>query len=76
MRARHRPPRWRTAFTAEALDQVSSTHGNVLKAVSDMLGRTRVVQPNGQTAVLVPPSTPTPQAQTRAAQRGPGGSHL
>jgi hypothetical protein len=34
-----------------------------------MLGRTRVVQPNGQTAVMVPPSTPTPQAQTRAAQR-------
>jgi transposase len=54
---------------AEALDQVFSTHGSALKAVRDMLGRTRVVQPNGQTAVLVPPSTPTPQAQTRAAQR-------
>jgi transposase len=54
---------------AEALDQVFSTHGLALKAVSDMLSRTRVVQPDGQTAVLVPPSTPTPQAQTRAAQR-------
>jgi transposase len=53
---------------AEVLDQVFSTHGNALKAVSDTLRRTRVVQPDGQTAVLVPPSTPTPQAQTRAAQ--------
>jgi transposase len=54
---------------AEALDQVFSTHGNALKAVRDMLSRTRVVQPDGQTAVLVPPSTPTPQARTRAAER-------
>ena len=54
---------------AEALDQVFSTHGKTLKAVSDMLSRTPVVQPDGQTAVPVPPSTPTPQAQTRAAQR-------
>jgi transposase len=54
---------------AEALDQVFSTHGHALKAVSDMLSRPRVVQPDGQTAVLVPPSTPTPQARTRAAQR-------
>jgi transposase len=54
---------------AEVLDQVFSTHGNALKAVSDVLSRTRVVQPEGQTAVLVPPSTPTPQAQTRAAER-------
>jgi transposase len=54
---------------AEALDQVFSTHGNALKAVRDMLSHTPLVQPNGQIAVLVPPSTPTPQAQTRAAQR-------
>src|SRR5207253_3187369 len=54
---------------AEALDQVFSTHGPALKAVSDMLNCPRVVQPDGQTAVLVPPSMPTPQAQTRAAQR-------
>jgi transposase len=54
---------------AEALDQAFSTHGKALKAVSDMLSRTPVVQPDGQTAVPVPPSTPTPQAQTRAAQR-------
>jgi transposase len=54
---------------AEALDQVFSTHGKVLKAVSDARSRAPVVQPDGQTAVLVPPSMPTPQAQTRAAQR-------
>jgi DNA-binding NarL/FixJ family response regulator len=54
---------------AEALDQVCSTHGHALKAVNDMLRRTRVVQPDGQTAVLVSPRTPTPQAQTRAAER-------
>jgi transposase len=54
---------------AEALDQVFSTHGHALNAVSDMLSRTRVVQPDGPIAVLVPPSTPTPQAQTRAAPR-------
>jgi transposase len=40
-----------------------------LKAVSDARSRTPVVQPDGQTAVPVPPSMPTPQAQTRAAER-------
>ena len=54
---------------AEALDQVFSTHGKALKAVSEALSRTAVVQPDGQTAVPVPPSTPTPQAQVRAVQR-------
>jgi hypothetical protein len=54
---------------AEALDQVFSTHGKALKAVSDALSRTPVVQPDGRTAVPVPPATPTPQAQMRAAQR-------
>ena len=54
---------------AEALDQVFSTHGKALKAVSDARSRTPVVQPDGQTAVPVPPSPPTPQAQTRAAER-------
>jgi transposase len=54
---------------AEALDQVFSTHGNVLKAVSDMLSRTPVVQPDGRPAVPVPPRPPTPQERTRAAQR-------
>jgi transposase len=54
---------------AEALDHVFSTHGKALKAVSDALGHTPIVQPDGQTAVPVPPSMPTPQAQTRAAER-------
>jgi transposase len=54
---------------AEALDQVFSVHGPALKAVSTARSRTLVVQPNGQTAVPVPPSMPTPQAQTRAAER-------
>jgi transposase len=54
---------------AEALDQVFSAHGPALKAVSTARSRTPVVQPDGQTAVPVPPSLPTPQAQTRAAER-------
>jgi transposase len=54
---------------AEALDQVFSAHGNALNAVSDVRRRTSIVQPDGQTAVPVPPSAPTPQAQTQAAQR-------
>jgi transposase len=55
---------------AEALDQVFSAHGPVLiKAVSPALSHTAAVQPEGQPAVPVPPSTPTPQAQTQAAQR-------
>jgi transposase len=54
---------------AEALDQVFSAHGNALKAVSDTLSHTPVVQSDGRTAVPVPPPTPTPQAQMRAAQR-------
>jgi transposase len=54
---------------AEALDQVFSAHGPALKAVSTARSRTPVVQPDGQTAIPVPPSTPTPQAQTQAAQR-------
>jgi transposase len=54
---------------AEALDQVFSAHGPALKAVSTALSRTPVVQPDGQTAVPVPPSTPTPQGRTQAAHR-------
>jgi transposase len=54
---------------AEALDQVFSTHGHALRAVSDMLSRTPVVQPDGRPAVSVPPRTPSPQERTRAAQR-------
>ena len=54
---------------AEALDQVFSAHGPALKAVSDARSRTPITQPDGRTAMPVPPSTPTPQAQTRAAQR-------
>jgi transposase len=54
---------------AEALDQVLSAHGPALKAVSDARNRTPITQPDGRTALPVPPSTPTPQAQTRAAQR-------
>ena len=54
---------------AEALDQVFSTHGDALKAVSDMLSRTPVVQPDGRPAVPVPSHTPTPQERMRAAQR-------
>jgi len=54
---------------AEALDQVFSAHGPALKAVRDARSRAPVVQPDGRTAMPVPPSTPTPQAQTRAAQR-------
>jgi hypothetical protein len=37
--------------------------------VSEALRRPPIVQPDGPTAVPVPPSTPTPQAQTQAAQR-------
>ena len=54
---------------AEALDQVFSTHGSALKAVSEILSRTPVVQPDGRPAIPVPPRTPTPQERTRAAQR-------
>lgn len=54
---------------AEALDQVFSTYGKALQAVSEGLSHTPVVQPDGQTVVPVPPSTPPPQAQTQAAQR-------
>jgi transposase len=54
---------------AEALDQVFSAHGPALKAVSIALRRTPVIQPDGRTAVPVPPSAPTLQARTRAAQR-------
>jgi transposase len=54
---------------AEALDQVFSAHGRALKAVSDTLSHTPVVQPDGRTAVPVPPPTPPPQAQTLAVQR-------
>src|SRR5262245_59975530 len=54
---------------AEALDQIFSTHGKALKAVSEAMSRTPVVQPDGQIAVPVPASTPTPRAQIRAAER-------
>jgi len=54
---------------AEALDQVFSAHGPALKVVSDARNRTPITQPDGHTAMPVPPSPPTPQAQTRAAQR-------
>jgi transposase len=54
---------------AAALDQVFSAHGSVLKAVSDAWSRTPITQPDGRTAMPVPPSLPTPQAQARAAQR-------
>jgi transposase len=54
---------------AEALDQVFSAHGKVLKAVSEALSRTPVVQPDGRTAVPVSPRTPTLQERTRAEQR-------
>jgi transposase len=54
---------------AEALDQVCSAHGPALKAVSDVQSCLPVTQADGRTAVPVPPSTPTPQAQTRAAPR-------
>jgi hypothetical protein len=54
---------------ADALDQVFSAQGLARKAVSPARSRPPVVQPEGQTAVPVPPRMPTPQAQTRAAQR-------
>jgi transposase len=54
---------------AEALDQVFSAHGNALKAVSDTLSRTPILQADGRTAVPVPPSAPSLLEQTRAAQR-------
>jgi transposase len=54
---------------AETLDQVFSAHGPALKAVSNARNRTPIIQPDGQIAVPVPPSPPTPQAQTRAAER-------
>ena len=54
---------------AEALDQVFSAHGNALKAVSDAISKTPVLQADGRTAVPVPPSAPALQEQTRAAQR-------
>jgi transposase len=40
---------------AEAFDQVFSTHGKALKAVSEALSRTPVVQPDGQTGRPGPP---------------------
>ena len=54
---------------AEALDQVFSAHGKALKAVSEVLSRTTVIQPDGRPAVPVPPRTPTLQERARAAQR-------
>ena len=53
---------------ADALDQVFSARGPALTMVSEALSRAPVVQPDGHTAMPVPPSTP-PQAQARAAQR-------
>jgi transposase len=54
---------------AEALDQVFTTHGQVLNAVNDALHQHPVPLSDGTVAVPVPPpSTPTP-AQQRAAQR-------
>jgi hypothetical protein len=37
--------------------------------VSEALSRTPIIQPDGRTAMPVPPSSPTPQAQTWAAER-------
>jgi len=54
---------------AEALDQVFSAHGNALKVVSDALSKPPGLQADGRTAVPVPPSAPSLQEQTRAAQR-------
>jgi len=54
---------------AEALDQVFSAHGPMLKAVSEARSHTPITQSDGRTAMPVPPSPPTPQAQIRAAQR-------
>jgi transposase len=54
---------------AEALAQVFSAHGDALKAVSAALSGTPVLQSDGRTAVPVPPSAPSLQEQTRAAQR-------
>jgi len=54
---------------ADAWAQVCSAHGPALTAVREALSRVPVVQPAGRTAMPVPPSTPTPQAQARAAPR-------
>jgi transposase len=54
---------------AEALDQVFSVHGKARKAVSGARSRSPVIQSDGRTTVPVPPSAPTLQEQTRAAQR-------
>jgi len=48
---------------------VFSAPGPARKAVSDAQSCLPVTQADGRTAVPVPPRTPTPQAQTRAAQR-------
>jgi transposase len=45
---------------AEALDQVFSAHGPALKEVSEARSRTPITQPDGRTAMPVPPSPPTP----------------
>jgi transposase len=54
---------------AEALDQVFTSHGQVLDAVNETMRQQPVPLSDGTVAVPVPlPSTPTP-AQQRAAQR-------
>ena len=69
-----RPSRSRTVFiccriSAEALDQVFTTHGKALDAVNDLVRQQPMALPDGTVAVPVPPPDPPRPAQQRAAQR-------
>jgi transposase len=54
---------------AETLAQVFNTHDKALKAVNEALRQVSVTQPDGQTAVPVPPQPPPRTAQEQAHQR-------
>ena len=54
---------------AEALDQVFTTHHEVLKAVNEAVRQQPVPLPDGTVAVPVPPPPTPPLEQVRAAQR-------
>ena len=55
----------------EALNQVFSTHSQVLDAVNVLVHQQPIPLPDGAMAVPVPPHDSPPPAQQRAMQRGP-----
>jgi class 3 adenylate cyclase len=58
---------------AKTLDQVFSTHGAALKAVSDAWSHAPVAQPDGRMAMLVPRVCRRPRHRYGRRSAGPGG---